>query len=277
MFLIYAYKFVFIICIAKGIRVTSTYKMLTSVIVLIFACVVHCVCGTIYNCDRTSPCGCSFVDATADDVIDSTRTSSFRSKMVNNAHHYYAQTSSFGGKVVRKNSWGWAISLRWRNRHMCTGIIVHERYIITAAHCTVDEMTNLHELTVCAGSDRLSDVCRQSRSVDRIINHPQYNAQSLANDIAIIHLAEPLDLTDKFVSKICLPNVPEGSLYPPPGTAVIGVGWGRTTKNGVSSNDLRQISVTVMNGAASVCANLQHNDRIHICAYAEGKGKISCQ
>lgn len=43
----------------------------------------------------------------------------------------------------------------------------------------------------------------QERDVERISVHPKYNAQSFSNDIAIVKMSSPIEITD-YVRPICL-------------------------------------------------------------------------
>ena len=131
----------------------------------------------------------------------------------------------------------------------------------------------LSNITVCAGSHRLSDACPQNRSVRQVIIHHGYNNRTIENDIAIIHLDEPFDFTDRWISKICLPSTETGSQYPLAGTSVIMIGWGKTGGNDTFSDSLQQVTLKVMDDSTSACSNLLYNRTVQICANGPNKGK----
>ena len=119
----------------------------------------------------------------------------------------------------------------------------------------------------------MSDVCLQSRSVRQVLIHHGYNNRTHENDIAIVHLDEPFDLTDRWISKICLPSAESGSQYPLAGTSVIAIGWGKTGRNDTFSDNLQQVTLKVMDDSTTVCSNLLSNKTVQICANGPNKGK----
>ncbi len=158
--------------------------------------------------------------------------------------------------------------------HFCAAVILEASYIITAAHCIEDKMSILSNITVCAGSDRLSDACPQSRPVGQVIIHHEYKNRTHENDIAIIHLNKPFDFTDRWISKICLPSTETGSQYPLIGTNVIAIGWGTAGTNDIDSDNLQQVTLKVMDDTTSACSNLINNRTVQICANGLNKGKF---
>jgi secreted trypsin-like serine protease len=136
---------------------------------------------TVYRCSRDAACGCSVNPVVLSRIV--------------------------GGEPAANLTWGWMVSLRSTtdNSHFCGGSIISPSYILTAAHCTAMLVSPLL-LRVHAGSiyDRLP---LQVRDVTKIINHPLYSATDYLNDIAILKLASPLNLTQIGIDKVCLPNV----------------------------------------------------------------------
>ena len=85
-----------------------------------------------------------------------------------------------------------------------------------------DEDLSAYEVVAGAHNRGLFETGIQRRSVDYIISHPDYSISTLDNDIALMHLAQPLRWTD-YVRPICI-----AAEMADVGTACIISGWGRT-------------------------------------------------
>uniref|UniRef100_A0A668VUG6 Peptidase S1 domain-containing protein n=1 Tax=Oreochromis aureus TaxID=47969 RepID=A0A668VUG6_OREAU len=112
------------------------------------------------------------------------------------------------GQLASLGSWPWQVSLQVAGSHRCGGAIISPYWIVTAAQC-VTWATSPGDWAVYAGIvDPLGPLFNPAYSVRRIITHEAYNSQTLKNDIALMRLSQPLDITgSRNIRPVCLPNV----------------------------------------------------------------------
>ena len=216
---------------------------------------------TRYACDHVSaPCGCGY-----DDVELSP------SRIV-------------GGEEAVPYSWSMIASIRTRstNRHFCGGSILSDSYILTAAHCLDDETPDA--ISVAVGIHGRVEIDGTIRRVDAFYIHPNWSSTSRErrNDIALLHLSEPLDfIKDSFVRRTCMPNVqwPTSIVeYPANRTRLAVIGWG-TTRSGDSSSaaeKLQQAEVFLIHHTDPTCNRSLYDIERQFCAALPGGGKGRC-
>ncbi|XP_004644694.1 kallikrein-13 isoform X1 [Octodon degus] len=140
-------------------------------------------------------------------------------------------TSGFlpGGYTCLPHSQPWQAALLVRGRLLCGGVLVHPKWVLTAAHCMKDGYT------VHLGKHVLGHVesREQVRQVVHSIPHPEYQVSPTHlnhdNDIMLLELESPVQLTG---SVRTLPLSRSNCL--PPGTCCRVSGWGTTTSPQVS-------------------------------------------
>ncbi|CAF4078239.1 unnamed protein product [Rotaria sp. Silwood2] len=204
---------------------------------------------TKYSCNSNAQCGCSTQTAILTKIV--------------------------GGEAAGSNTWGWTVSLIIRNS-LCGGSIIAPSWILTAAHCVTG--ASARQITVYAGSN-VKLTGSQILSVSAIINHPGYSSSGYVNDIALLQLSTPLNMTDPSVSAICLPSISSTTLstgeWPSPGTTVVAVGWGVLSENGFSSSTLQQVTLQTVDHNLSMCSGVTNNWTVQLCASSPGKD--TCQ
>jgi trypsin len=151
--------------------------------------------------------------------------------------------------------------------HFCGGTIIGSSTVVTAAHCV--ERTRPRAVRVQAGSAHLFRGRVQIRNVERIVRHPRYARQEVA-DIAVLQLARPLRF-NRTVRPIQLASPAELAAA----SHAVVTGWGaRYEENGRGSVRLRQVRMPIVDDR-SCNRTLQNRGasivpRLELCAGAPG-------
>lgn len=100
-----------------------------------------------------------------------------------------------GGETAEPGQFPHQVSLRLLEYfHMCGGSILSERWIVTAAHCTIG--WPLEYLSIQAGAHLIYGDGEQYE-IAQIIEHPEYDDWYLYNDISLIQLTVSLVLNEQ--------------------------------------------------------------------------------
>ncbi|KAJ8672693.1 hypothetical protein QAD02_003953 [Eretmocerus hayati] len=140
-------------------------------------------------------------------------------------------TRIVGGEDAKRGKFPHHVSLQsgyeWQTSHFCSGSILNEQWILTAAHC-VEVVPQLVSFVVKAGKHRIKSdgVGEQSVPVEQSFVHEKYNGGVGPYDIALLKLKRPLKL-NKNVAAIKLPKA--GSV--PTGNVTLS-GWGKIWSTG---------------------------------------------
>lgn len=132
--------------------------------------------------------------------------------------------------------------MRLTNRdYFCSGFIINENWIGSAARCTFGQNTN--NVVAVVGTNSLTSG-GISHPISQIINHEAYVADLLLNDVSVLRTLSPISFTSN-VASITL-----GSVYVQPGMETETAGWGRTFHlNEEFSENLRFIRLQTITNA----------------------------
>lgn len=149
----------------------------------------------------------------------------------------------------------------------CSGILVSSFWVLTAAHCGVNEETKV----VVGGNQTLDlDPSQPTISVDKATAHPMYRLDRRDKDIAVVKLKTAASKDSKFM------QVSSGNQRPTTDSFVRAVGYGVSTESPeefqLARGMLRQIDLPVLSD--SICETAfvdSFSSDAHICAgYVQG-------
>ncbi|XP_003439713.1 trypsin [Oreochromis niloticus] len=169
------------------------------------------------------------------------------------------------GKKAPENSMQYVVSVQNIDGHMCGGFLVTEDFVVTAAHCDVENPTH-----VVLGSHNIKK--GYQINIEKKFKHPSYSNIWLGNDIMLLKLSRKAQLG----CKVQIIQLPCAEMNLKAGEVCQVAGWGKNRTGGENVDDLRVVSVSVIN--QYVCREQWPGLSANvICAGGYGTNKGFCQ
>jgi trypsin len=181
-----------------------------------------------------------------------------------------AEESIVGGADASIEDYPYQIGLLSDGSLICGGSIIGSQYIVTAGHCTYGASAS--SLSIRVGSSSSSSG-GQVIQVSSITVHPDYNENTVDNDISILTLAEEL----VYGNGVAAIDLPTSTDLPAAGTSVVVTGWGALQEGGTVSPTLQYVEIPVIDKQECEQDYADFNSLTASMFCAGASGQDSCQ
>uniref|UniRef100_A0A3P9HYM8 Peptidase S1 domain-containing protein n=1 Tax=Oryzias latipes TaxID=8090 RepID=A0A3P9HYM8_ORYLA len=188
-------------------------------------------------------------------------------------------TKIVGGGNAQAGSWPWQVSIHFNTlgSHICGGTLISDQWVLTAAHCIVTRTLSSWTLYFGRETQAGPNSNEVSRSITKILVHPNYNNTLFNNDIALMKLSSSVSFNN-YIRPVCLASS-SSRFYS--STSCWITGWGKLNKNDSlpSVQPLQEVQIPVV-GYKQCSCNYKGVSGTEIttnmiCAGQENKG--ACQ
>lgn len=148
----------------------------------------------------------------------------------------------------------WQVALTTAsNFQFCGGSIINASWVLTAQHCVAG---GDGDMRVVAGVTRKSQpTTGQIRAFNGITTFPGFTDPTVGKDVALLHLATPLDLSGANAKAIGLVTAADASAGATNGGVISTVtGWGTLTEGGATPDILQSVDVPLVTNAQASAA-----------------------
>ncbi|XP_047532122.1 transmembrane protease serine 9-like [Vanessa atalanta] len=180
-----------------------------------------------------------------------------------------------GGVETAVNEFPWVARLTYFNKFYCGGMLINDRYVLTAAHCVKGLMWFMIKVTL-GEHNRCNETHRpETRFVVNVVAH-NFTYLTFRDDIALLKLNEKVEISDT-IKPVCLPRSDDNQYE---GVKAIAVGWGSVGEQKNHSCNLLDVELPVLSNKE--CRNTKYESAMiaddMLCAGYPKEGKRdTCQ
>ncbi|XP_045035271.1 venom prothrombin activator nigrarin-D [Daphnia magna] len=181
---------------------------------------------------------------------------------------YNLQLRIIGGREATPGRWPWQVAILNRFKEaFCGGTLIGARWVLTAAHCL------RKRLNVRIGEYDLveHDGTEMDFQVEEVFVHPDYDPETVDNDVALLRLPEAIKLGHQGMRLACLPQ--PGQSLPITQKCTI-IGWGKERSSHVFGTEvLHEAEVPIVK--TSACREVYEDyfitDNMFCAGYRKGR------
>ncbi|CAG4931374.1 unnamed protein product [Parnassius apollo] len=165
-----------------------------------------------------------------------------------------------GGEVAKLYEFPWMVLISYKTRigheFLCAGSLISPLYVLTAAHCINGRRIagvrigdyDWKSKVDCEKGTELCESYYQDIGVSETLAHPAYQGPPIVrNDIGLLRLKKPVNVTVKNAGVICLPVTKQLRERRLDTEQVTVAGWG-ITENNTASSVLLKVNLPVLSG-----------------------------
>uniref|UniRef100_A0A1A9WKL0 Lectizyme n=1 Tax=Glossina brevipalpis TaxID=37001 RepID=A0A1A9WKL0_9MUSC len=157
-----------------------------------------------------------------------------------------------GGSNAESNSSPFIVSFRYNGLIYCSGSILNNNWVITAAHCLKSDL-QVYKTSLVAGNiyANQTENSTQKRNIDYYVINDLYLGGTAPYDVGLVFTK----IGFKWTATVAAIALPLSNVIPPPGTAIV-YGWGSTSKTNseIYPNVLQMATVEII--SRKVCEDV---------------------
>lgn len=154
--------------------------------------------------------------------------------------------------TIAEHPWQIALTTNAGNQ-FCGGSILNSQWVLTAQHCFSDGSSDLRVVAGITQQNQQST--GQIRAIDAVVTFPGFTSVDNGADVALLHLATPLDLSGPNAKAIAMLKPTEAAAGATnPGVLSTVTGWGLLSDGGLSPNALQKVDIPLISNAQAQAA-----------------------